>query len=771
MAAARFCLCVLALLGALLDHLRGGGTPGRAEGSARFRAPPERGAGAHVLAHACIRLEPRSAAHPATSSSLRRAGRSTAARSFWSNVSADAGSGQSCRQRSRRSATCRRGGVGGRRALPHGDITMRIAPIQDPRDSRSNLALPWFTGKPFALYAHVRAVTARRCDAPGAGPSASTFAGTTTPVPHDRASPGSSAGRPSRAPPATTSGTRTSGSVVARRTPTSPTMRELYTFHLEASWWQIVRWRVRAGAAGPRCPSERPARQSPTGPGARSTPPRTRPSSSGKLQPARCRLRRGEHRARRAASHSAHAGHDVRRRHRRRRARSTGSSVRTPSPTATASTSSSAARSSAAPRTHHASSWPAQAPRRTTRSSTSATRGDPPERRESKTAKTYMADGTPVIGERDAARGRNRAARRPSGRRHARPPATSGRSCRSASLLDESGAFEYYDAESPQDACESGRIGDASARTRGRRSPPAVPPFVSGLSPKGRLLAQAGRRPVVYSTPLVAWRPVVGASGVRGRSGRGRSTRGVSRGSSFTFARRRPSSQLDRRRWYYRVRGLNAAQVGTPAMAWSAPVASRSSARRSASPAGSHARVEASEPRPRARTSPGRRSGCDLAAALPLRPRSRGEAGPHPRDRGGSCGRGRAAQDPGAGATRRRRPRRGAGRRGLAARAAGSSTRSTGRGTTRAESRSGRPSSRSRWTAWCRSASSPLRRSRDAGGPSAEPASMRTESRSMSPPSRGSKTPCSRSRSRIACPTSHGARGTRAVSATSGRTC
>ncbi len=27
--------------------------------------------------------------------------------------------------------------------------------------------------------------------------------------------------------------------------------------------------------------------------------------------------------------------------------------------------------------------------------------------------------------------------------------------------------------------------------------------------------------------------------------------------------------------WYYRVRGLNTAQVGTPAMTWSAPVAVR----------------------------------------------------------------------------------------------------------------------------------------------------------------------------------------------------
>ena len=35
--------------------------------------------------------------------------------------------------------------------------------------------------------------------------------------------------------------------------------RELYSFHLEDSWWQLARWRVRAGAAGRRRPPQRPA--------------------------------------------------------------------------------------------------------------------------------------------------------------------------------------------------------------------------------------------------------------------------------------------------------------------------------------------------------------------------------------------------------------------------------------------------------------------------------------------------------------------------------
>jgi len=138
--------------------------------------------------------------------------------------------------------------------------------------------------------------------------------------------------------------------------------------------------------------------------------------------------------------------------------------------------------------------------------------------------------------------------------------------------VTEDGVFEYYDAESPRDACESGRVAKF-----GKESKPAITkagsPFVSGLTPKGRLLAQAGPRPVVYSTPLVAWRPAVGATAYEVQWSRVKYP-WRARGSRLTFA---TSAVLNLRAglWYYRVRGLNAAQVGTPAMTWSAPVAVR----------------------------------------------------------------------------------------------------------------------------------------------------------------------------------------------------
>ena len=133
-------------------------------------------------------------------------------------------------------------------------------------------------------------------------------------------------------------------------------------------------------------------------------------------------------------------------------------------------------------------------------------------------------------------------------------------------IVDESGTFTYYDAESPQDACESGRVASF-----GKESRPIITtagtPYVSGLSPKGRLLAQAGSRPIVYSTPLVSWRPVVGATAYEVQWSRSKYP-WRSRGSALTYA---TSSvlQLSSGLWYYRIRGLNAAQVGTPAMTWS----------------------------------------------------------------------------------------------------------------------------------------------------------------------------------------------------------
>ncbi len=142
-----------------------------------------------------------------------------------------------------------------------------------------------------------------------------------------------------------------------------------------------------------------------------------------------------------------------------------------------------------------------------------------------------------------------------------------------AIVVDENtGEYQYWDVELPQDACESGRIG-----TFGKESLPARTgggsPYVSGLSPKGRLLAQAGHHPVVYSTPLVAWKPVMGATKYEVQWSR-KTYPWRTSGSSTTYATSTVLN-LPAGLWYYRVRGLNMAQIGTSAMTWSGPVAVR----------------------------------------------------------------------------------------------------------------------------------------------------------------------------------------------------
>lgn len=132
-----------------------------------------------------------------------------------------------------------------------------------------------------------------------------------------------------------------------------------------------------------------------------------------------------------------------------------------------------------------------------------------------------------------------------------------------------SNVIEYYDIELPQDVCAAGRIG-----TFGKASKPVVTvsgtPYVSGLSPGGRLVAAATSRPSVYGTPLVAWKPAVGADAYEVQWSR-TAYPWKAKGTKTTFA---TSAMLDLEPgvWHYRVRGLNYAQAKKPQMSWSAPV-------------------------------------------------------------------------------------------------------------------------------------------------------------------------------------------------------
>jgi hypothetical protein len=134
------------------------------------------------------------------------------------------------------------------------------------------------------------------------------------------------------------------------------------------------------------------------------------------------------------------------------------------------------------------------------------------------------------------------------------------------------GAIEYHDTELPQETCAGGRV-----MTFGKTSEPAVTstaaPFVSGLSPNGRLFAAKKSRPAVYGAPLVAWQPALGAVDYE--------IQWSSDPKSFPTENDKvlPTTSfvlpVTAGTWYYRVRGLDYAVPNKPQMTWSDVIAVR----------------------------------------------------------------------------------------------------------------------------------------------------------------------------------------------------
>jgi hypothetical protein len=135
-------------------------------------------------------------------------------------------------------------------------------------------------------------------------------------------------------------------------------------------------------------------------------------------------------------------------------------------------------------------------------------------------------------------------------------------------------ALEYHDTEVPQDSCERG-VG----MSFGKVSQPVVTassdlPWVSGLSPNGRVVASASKVPQVHDSPLVAWQPAVGATTYEVQLSRTsypwRTTWSTPTAATSVVL---PLSKAAVGTWYYRIRGINPAlPVGAQAMSWSKPV-------------------------------------------------------------------------------------------------------------------------------------------------------------------------------------------------------
>jgi hypothetical protein len=132
---------------------------------------------------------------------------------------------------------------------------------------------------------------------------------------------------------------------------------------------------------------------------------------------------------------------------------------------------------------------------------------------------------------------------------------------------DAGGTVKYVEAELPQDVCQAGRVLSFGKKSRAvRTSAPA--PLVLGLSPQGKLLGAKSLRPVVYSAPLVTWLPATGATAYEVQWSR-TSYPWKASGKQVTYATS-AVLQLPTGKWYYRVRGLNQAQLRKAEMTWSA---------------------------------------------------------------------------------------------------------------------------------------------------------------------------------------------------------
>ncbi|MFL5922100.1 MAG: hypothetical protein ACJ75Q_08635 [Gaiellaceae bacterium] len=138
-------------------------------------------------------------------------------------------------------------------------------------------------------------------------------------------------------------------------------------------------------------------------------------------------------------------------------------------------------------------------------------------------------------------------------------------------VVRPSGGVKYVDGELTQDACASGR-----ELTFAKASDPVVTgqagtPFVSGLSPDGKLVSARKPSPRFYGQPLVAWSPMPSAGQYEVQWSK-KAYPWATAGSEVTWS---TSVQLPLSPgiWYYRVRGLDFLMMGSkPQMSWSDPI-------------------------------------------------------------------------------------------------------------------------------------------------------------------------------------------------------
>jgi hypothetical protein len=138
-------------------------------------------------------------------------------------------------------------------------------------------------------------------------------------------------------------------------------------------------------------------------------------------------------------------------------------------------------------------------------------------------------------------------------------------------VVRPTGGVTYVDDELTQDSCAAGRVG-----MFGKTSDPSVTgqggtPYVSGLSPDGKLVASRKPSPRFYGQPLVSWMPLDSAGQYEVQWSR-KAYPWTAAGSQVTWGTA-ATLPLTPGTWYYRVRGLDGLLTGTKnALSWSDPV-------------------------------------------------------------------------------------------------------------------------------------------------------------------------------------------------------
>jgi hypothetical protein len=141
-------------------------------------------------------------------------------------------------------------------------------------------------------------------------------------------------------------------------------------------------------------------------------------------------------------------------------------------------------------------------------------------------------------------------------------------------VLAKDSPIEYNDTAVAQDSCERG-VG----MSFGKVSQPVVTaasdmPWVSGLAPNGRVVASASKVPSVHDSPLVAWQPAIGATTydveLSKKTYPWKATWSTTTAATSVVL---PLGKTSVGTWFYRIRGINPAlPAGAQAMSWSKPV-------------------------------------------------------------------------------------------------------------------------------------------------------------------------------------------------------